>query len=625
MRGIGHTLSRLPQVRAFFVGAAILAGAFTSSAHGQMSGSGNGNGTIAADATPPEEAAWAVPRVSHPGAAEVAFPQPLRPSDVALVRQIFAFQSRGDIPAAIRSAAALEEPVLLGTILSDRYLGRWHHSTVEELSDWLARYGDQPEAAAIHALLLTRLPKGSTPPPAPETVAFSHSGGASPVLEDIDPRRTDLLRDPVLDRSVSERAQRGNTASALRLITTSRGISAGYAAQLRAEVADILFIRNEDAEAVRVADLALTDVAAMDQPGLAFYAGGLAAWRLGRFDQAWTLFEGGANAVTASVRLRAASAFWAARAARVQHDADATVRWLHVAAEQRLTLHGMLARRILRMNTGIMPSDEVLAQADVDAVAATPRGWRGFALLQVGQSGRAEAEFRGLWSMARADPVFGRSLLMVASATGLTEMATQMVSWLEAQDGHRHDELGFTVPRLRPASGFSMDPTMVYALARVESNFNTEAVSAAGARGLMQIMPATAQYLTGESMFEPDRLHDPAWNLDIGQRYVAYLAKHDGIDNDLLRVLASYNSGPGNVSRWSAYLHDQGDPLLFIEAIPITETRAFVQHALLYSWIYAARMHLPAPSLDALAAGEFPRFTQAGAERKMKLVTPEVH
>ena len=160
MRGIGHTLSRLPQVRAFFVGAAILAGAFTSSAHGQMSGSGNGNGTIAADATPPEEAAWAVPRVSHPGAAEVAFPQPLRPSDVALVRQIFAFQSRGDIPAAIRSAAALEEPVLLGTILSDRYLGRWHHSTVEELSDWLARYGDQPEAAAIHALLLTRLPVG---------------------------------------------------------------------------------------------------------------------------------------------------------------------------------------------------------------------------------------------------------------------------------------------------------------------------------------------------------------------------------------------------------------------------------------------------------------------------------
>jgi soluble lytic murein transglycosylase-like protein len=229
-----------------------------------------------------------------------------------------------------------------------------------------------------------------------------------------------------------------------------------------------------------------------------------------------------------------------------------------------------------------------------------------------------------LWPTARTDAVFGRSLLMVASAMGLTDLATQMVSSLEAQDGHRHDELGFPMPRLRPAGGFSIDPTVVYALARVESNFNTEAVSAAGARGLMQIMPATAQYLTGGSLFEPGRLHDPAWNLDIGQRYVAYLAKYDGIDNDLLRVLASYNSGPGNVSRWSAYVHDQGDPLLFIEAIPITETRAFVQHALLYSWIYAARMHLPASSLDALAVGEFPRFTQVGAERKMNLFVPEI-
>ena len=63
-------------------------------------------------------------------------------------------------------------------------------------------------------------------------------------------------------------------------------------------------------------------------------------------------------------------------------------------------------------------------------------------------------------------------------------------------------------------------------------------------------------------------------------------------------------------------------PLLFIEAIPVVETRTFVQHALVYSWIYAARMHLPAPSLDALSAGEFPRFTPRSAERKMALLTP---
>ena len=134
-----------------------------------------------------------------------------RPSDAALMRRIFAFQARGDIPDAIRSAAGLEDPLLLGTALADRYLGRYHRSTADELADWLARYGDQPDAPAIHALLLTRLPKGATPPPAPEDTALIRSVDHDPVPEDIDPPRNDLARNPLLDRTVIDRAQRGDT------------------------------------------------------------------------------------------------------------------------------------------------------------------------------------------------------------------------------------------------------------------------------------------------------------------------------------------------------------------------------------------------------------------------------
>jgi soluble lytic murein transglycosylase len=151
----------------------------------------------------------------------------------------------------------------------------------------------------------------------------------------------------------------------------------------------------------------------------------------------------------------------------------------------------------------------------------------------------------------------------------------------------------------------------------LESNFDTEAVSPAGARGLMQIMPATAQYITGNLLYAPERLHEASSNLAIGQRYLAYLSSQDGIDKNLIKMLASYNSGPGSFLRWGSEIRDNGDPLLFIEAIPVTETRTFVSHALVYSWIYAARMHLPAPSLDDLAAGEFPRFTPPRQERRM--------
>jgi soluble lytic murein transglycosylase-like protein len=307
------------------------------------------------------------------------------------------------------------------------------------------------------------------------------------------------------------------------------------------------------------------------------------------------------------------------------HDAASAAKWLHVAANERLTFHGLIARRILRMNTGIAPGHELLAQADVDAVAATPEGWRAFALLQIGQADRAEAELRTLWPQAVSNPVFGRSLMMVTSAAGLTDCAAQMASLLQEKDGLRDESFRFPMPRLRPAGGFSIDPSLVYALTRLESNFDAGAISASGARGLMQIMPSTAQYITGDVMNVSARLHEPALNLQIGQRYISYLARQDGIDFDLLRILASYNSGPGNFSRWGAEIHDHGDPLLFVEAIPVTETRNFVQHVLAYSWIYAARMHLPAPSLDELASGEFPRFTQPDHERNMTFSTPQMH
>ena len=61
-----------------------------------------------------------------------------------------------------------------------------------------------------------------------------------------------------------------------------------------------------------------------------------------------------------------------------------------------------------------------------------------------------------------------------------------------------------------------------------------------------------------------------------------------------------------------ATIHDDDDPLLFIEAIPNAETRTFVRRALTYAWIYAARLGRRPPSLDELVAGEFPRFTGSG-------------
>ena len=346
---------------------------------------------------------------------------------------------------------------------------------------------------------------------------------------------------------------------------------------------------------------------------LAGYIGGLAAWRLDRIGTARNLFEAASHAASAPAALRSAAAYWAARAHLRMRDVEGSTPWMRRAADEPRTFYGLLARRALGMHTGLDSHDDTLSEADVDAVAATARGLRAFALLQVGESGRAEAELRALWPTARQSGSLGRSLLLVARKAGMTGLAVELASLVQAQDGQPHDGERYPVPPLRPKGGFRLDPALVYALIRLESNFDPQATSAAGARGLMQIMPVTAGYMgfdAASAQTFRERLHDPAINLEVGQRYVLYLADHGLVNNSLIPLLAGYNAGPGNLGRWLDLIQAGGDPLLFIECIPNDETRAFVQHGLTYLWIYAQRLGLPSPSLDELAAGHWPRFHQ---------------
>jgi len=557
----------------------------------------------------------------HGSEADVAMPQPLDAADARIVKRILALQAQGALSAADKATADLDSPLLMGTILAQRYLGRFHRSTAAELSDWLTLYSDHPAAPAIHALLLARLPRGAAPPPAPARDTVAPMPAPAAATETEEPAVPGLSRSSGLDRAVRDLAERGNVTGALNVIHRA-GISRSYAALLQAEVAHELFLQNRDADALSVALGSLRTVPTASQPGLTGYVAGLAAWRLNRMWLARAMFEASAEAGQTTARHRVSAALWAAKASMRLEDSEAADRWLQQAANGPTTLHGLLARRMLGVSTGILSGDAVLTNADVEWVAETTAGRRGFALLQAGQNDLAEAEFRSLWRRAQEDTGFARSLTLVTAGVGMTDFATQLADMVAAAEGRPPLEPRLAVPRLRPAGGFRVDPALVYALARLESNFDPEAVSAAGARGLMQIMPVTARYVAGRPDDEDVRLHDPAVNLDIGQRYLAYLARLDGIGNNLLRLLSSYNSGPGLFMRWADSVRTQGEPLMFLEAIPVHETRAFVTRVLTYSWIYAARLHLPAHSLDALAAGRFPRFTPASGDPRLTGMTP---
>ncbi|MBK1660987.1 lytic transglycosylase domain-containing protein [Paracraurococcus ruber] len=555
-----------------------------------------------------DQTAMSVPRPAPLGGV-AGLPQVLAPSDAARLRRIFDLQSRGDLAAAARESDRLGDDRLLGHVLADRFLRPEAAPQAAEVQAWLARHADHPDAPAIHALLTRLLPRGAAlPAPPSQPEALPPEASLEP--EERSPLSAAVTRNPALDRAVRDRAREGNAAAAQALIHRTRGLSPAYAGLLRADLAIGLFRAGRDEEALRVG----AEAARAGEPsGLAAFAAGLAAWGLERYDAALPLFERAARTEQAAPALKAAAAFWTARAAVRARRPSLYVPWMMQAAQEPRTFYGLVARRALALPAGFAWEGELVGEAEAAAIAETAGGWRALALLQVGQTARAEAELRQLWAQAQRNPALVRAMLAVAAQANLTGLTSQLAAASQAADGRPRDFARFPVPRLLPQGGFRVDPALLYALALQESRFNSGAVSPAGARGLLQIMPATASYLARDPSLQADgaqRLHDPAFSLELGQRYVHYLARHEGVEGNLIRLLAAYNAGPGNLLKWLPANGHRDDPFLFVEAIPFDETRGFVQQVLTYSWIYASRLGLPAPSLDQLAAGSFPRFAQ---------------
>jgi soluble lytic murein transglycosylase len=152
---------------------------------------------------------------------------------------------------------------------------------------------------------------------------------------------------------------------------------------------------------------------------------------------------------------------------------------------------------------------------------------------------------------------------------------------------------GYPVTEL--PSGGTPERSLLFAITRQESAFERDAVSRAGARGLMQLMPATASFVANKMQlpFSADRLTaDGIYNILLGRAYLETLIEDFGGSYAL--AIAAYNAGPGRVRQW---LHDYGDPrggnidmVDWIEMIPINETRNYVQRVLENLQIYRGQI-----------------------------------
>ncbi|MDM7945846.1 MAG: lytic transglycosylase domain-containing protein [Oceanibaculum nanhaiense] len=542
-------------------------------------------------------------------------PAVLRPSDAQLYKRIFSLQTLGRWEAADREIAKLNDRSLMGHVLYQRYMHPTaYRSSYEELRRWLELYADHPEASRVHGLALKRKPAGAKAPPAP-VQGFLYGNGTEgsgmPERISIRNRAGKLVKNAAADqvlRQITALSRDGSPSAALKLLEErlTGEIDALPLALARGEIAAGYYLANRDDLALENAAKAVRQSA--DRDMMAAWVAGLAAWRLGKFNDSGRYFEMVALDDDVSGWTAAAAAYWASRVHLKQRRPAEATRWLARAATFPASFYGLLARRALGVETPANWGEPPLDTSDFRYLMAQPGGKRSLALNQLDMTELAEMELRKLYP--RIEPERATAVLAVANRANMAGLALRLASRLQVATGERYKVGLFPMPQWEPPGGFIVDKALLFSIIRQESAFDVRAQSGSGARGLMQLMPSTARLMATDEEYAGNRsdLFDPDLNLTLGQRYLQHLIGLDTLDGNLFWVVASYNAGPGNLRRWLKQVDYRDDPLLFIESIPSRETRNFVERVVANFWTYRMRMGQPSPSLVQVAAGQWPMY-----------------
>ncbi|MBB3143365.1 transglycosylase SLT domain-containing protein [Halomonas organivorans] len=275
--------------------------------------------------------------------------------------------------------------------------------------------------------------------------------------------------------------------------------------------------------------------------------------------------------------------YWRARALEQLGD-DAGAQAAYAKAASQRSFFGFAAADHLGQPYALNRASTSVDEASRREIAALPAVRRTEALLRIGEPGLASSE----WYAAAARVTSDQAMAMADYAARQHWPARLVQTTIAAQ---LWDALEWRFPEayradfLRWGNVNDVDPYLLMGIARRESAYNPEALSPAGARGLMQLMPGTARQVSQRlGLADPGRfgILDPSTNIRLGSAYIGeMLERYRG---NRLAATAAYNAGPQRVDRWLRHAPEQFD--LFVESIPFRETRNYVQAVLAYRVIF---------------------------------------
>ena len=388
------------------------------------------------------------------------------------------------------------------------------------------------------------------------------------------------------------------------MLTFAPQLSAEARAEAGNRVAFIYYILGLDLDARRVADT-WRQCASGDWAAQAAWTSGLASWRLADCEAASRAFQQVA-AYAQQRELRAGGYYWQARseqACRRPRSVEPLLRAAATTAASAESFYGLLARETLGMDTKLPPDPHVHRDPPIDHL---PNVRRATELARIGEIGLAEELLRHQAKIG--SPSEHHALIQLAKRLDLPGAQLWLAN--NGQPGAISDAADrYPNPSWSPLNGWRVDPALAYGHIVQESAFRRTAISTAGAVGLMQVLPTTAELVSRNRGVPYSRavLTSPAYNLEYGQGFIEMMRRSSATAGQLPRVIASYNAGPLPVARWAG-INDKGDPLLWIESIPYWETRYYVPAVLRNMWVYQGLNHQDTATLKAMAQHHWPTF-----------------
>ncbi|HMI40363.1 MAG TPA: lytic transglycosylase domain-containing protein [Sphingomicrobium sp.] len=537
-----------------------------------------------------------------PAPAPITAAPILAPAPVVIPRDwkgVFSAIRAQDWPAASAGIAALPTGPLNQVARAELYTAR--NSPRAELSQIAALLAEAPDLPQANQLGLMAQSRGATEPmliaqpyPVVGLGAAPRRLRARPVSGEPEADTLRAALDPLLKLDQAEAAEALMVQSMPLLSYEAR-------AEAAQRVAFTYYVINRDADARRVADTWRVG-AVGEWAAHAAWVSGLASWRLNDCEAASQAFRQVA-ATTRDSELSAGGFYWNARAEMACRRPQAVEPLLKAAARSSESFYGLVARETLGM-TKALPV--YAASINASQVESLPNVRRATELARIGEQWLAEDMLRHQAKIGRASDQAG----LIAVAKRLDLAGAQYWLATNGQPGVRVEPSArYPAPRWAPTGGWRIDPALAFAHIIQESNFRTDAVSPAGAMGLMQVRPGTAGD-TARSRgvyFSASSLTDPATNIEYGQSFIELIRGSGATQGQLPKVIAAYNAGPVPVARW-AYIPDKGDPLLWMESIPYWETRYYVPAVLRNMWVYQAKGGGNPPSLATIAAHRWPAF-----------------